>query len=101
MSFRGHVLVASAVAVFTLSATKPAAQAPGNVAARPIDPGGIVLPAESASANETKFAFIAYGDTRGPSDGLRLQPAHREVIDQILAAIPDEERAGFPVRFIV
>jgi|KBSSwiStaDraftv2_1062776.scaffolds.fasta_scaffold69456_2 hypothetical protein len=101
MSYRGHVLLAGAVALFMFSATKPAAQPPGNVPTRPIDPGGILLPPESASANETKFAFIAYGDTRGPSDGLRLQPAHRDVIDRMLAAIPDEERAGFPVRFIV
>ena len=72
-----------------------------NVQVQPIDPGGVVLPAESASVDETKFSFIAYGDTRGPADGYTLQPQHKEVVDRILATIPKQASAGFPVRFVV
>ena len=32
---------------------------------------------------------------------MRIQSAHSDVVNRILAAIPDQERAGFPVRFIV
>src|SRR5436190_12877526 len=47
--------------------------------ARPIDPGGVMLPAESDSARETKFSFIAYGDTRGQADGDELQFEHGRI----------------------
>lgn len=70
-------------------------------AIRAIDPAGVTLPPEAATANETKFSFIAYGDTRGPADGLIPQPAHRDVVERIIQTIPIEERAGFPVRFVV
>src|SRR5689334_3314108 len=87
-------------ALIAVAGTAPDAQQPA-AAARAIDPGGVQLPPESESARETKFSFIAYGDTRGPADGLRIQPAHQDVVNRILAVIPEEARAGFPVRFVV
>jgi calcineurin-like phosphoesterase family protein len=84
--------------VFT---TSPLAQQAPNGVAHPIDPVGIRLPLEADSGNQTKFSFIAYGDTRGPADGVSIQPAHRDVIDRILATIPVQEQAGFPVRFVI
>lgn len=86
-----------------LLAAAPAAQQPqsSTVVVRAIDPAGVALASESASANETKFSFIAYGDTRGPADGVILQPSHRDVVERVLAIIPTERRAGFPVRFVV
>jgi hypothetical protein len=80
---------------------KPIAQAPPSATARAIDPGGVHLPLEADSGNQTKYSFIAYGDTRGAADGVSIQAAHRDVVNRILAAIPEEERAGFPVRFVV
>ena len=35
-------------------------------AVRPIEPPAVPLPAEAASAGETRFSFIVYGDTRSP-----------------------------------
>jgi hypothetical protein len=97
---RVPTFIATIAALLMLWGTHPAAQPP-NRAARPIDPGGVKLPSESESANETKFSFIAYGDTRGAADGLRIQAAHRDVVERILTAIPDEAQAGFPVRFVI
>src|SRR5262245_27739330 len=87
--------------VLRLFATRPIAQAPVPETVRPIDPGSIRLPREADSGNQTKFSFIAYGDTRGPADGVRLQPGHSDVIDSMLSAIPEQARTGFPVRFVV
>lgn len=87
----------------SLTWTRATAEQPrsSNNVARPIDPGGVLLPAESASANETKFSFIAYGDTRGAADGYTLQAQHKAVIDRILSVMPSQESSGFPVRFVV
>ena len=99
-----HRITSSGIGVvllFLLWASSPLAQAPANVVARPIDPRGVALPSEAQSAGETRFAFIAYGDTRGPADGLLLQAGHQDVVDGMLAAIPEQAKAGFPVRFVV
>jgi hypothetical protein len=101
MSRRGRAFFLTWFALVVLLAMKPIAQAPPSATARAIDPGGVLLPLEADSGNQTKFSFIAYGDTRGPADGVSIQAAHRDVVNRILAAIPDEERAGFPVRFVV
>lgn len=81
----------------------PAAQLPqsSTVEVRPIDPAGVSLPSETATASVTRFSFIAYGDTRGPADGTIVQPAHRDVINRMLETLPIEQAAGFPVRFVV
>jgi hypothetical protein len=75
--------------------------APPSEVVKPIEPPAIGLPAEAASAGITKFAFIAYGDTRGPADGRILQPQHTDVAGAILATLAGERAAGFPVRFVV
>src|SRR4051794_277558 len=98
MLSRSRMFIFCCVGLLAIAAIRPAAQALSATLATPIDPGGIQLPPEAASANESKFAFIAYGDTRGPADGVRIQAAHRDVVDRILTAIPREESAGFPVR---
>ena len=103
---RGLPFVTICIALILTSATRPRAQAPSerssaNVVARPIDPAGVLLPLEADSGNQTKFSFIAYGDTRGPADGMTIQPAHKDVIDRMLTAIAEEAQAGFPVRFVL
>ncbi len=61
------------------------------------------LPPEAASAGETKFSFIAYGDTRGNGeiDGRELHPDHNSLVDGMLQEMKTEAARGFPVRFIV
>src|SRR4051812_44555414 len=88
---------------FLLHTTTPGAQdvRPNAAPARAIEPDGVVLPKDDASANERRFSFIAYGDTRGPADGQIPQPAHREVLDLMRSVIEPQRRAGFPVRFVV
>jgi hypothetical protein len=64
---------------------------------------------ESDSARVTKFAFIVYGDTRNgndPNTGLAfdatsIHPAHRAVMDTMLATIKARRRSAFPVRFVL
>jgi len=68
---------------------------------RPVNPFEVALPPESESAGETRFSFVAYGDTRASSDGDTLQPGHSSVADHIIAAASEERAAGFPVRFIL
>ena len=101
MTQRALLGIAASIALLVVFTTSPLAQQAPNAVARPIDPGGIRLPLEADSGNQTKFSFIAYGDTRGPADGVLIQAAHREVVNRILASIPEQERAGFPVRFVV
>ena len=96
--------VAGVFAVSVIAATSsPLAQqqAPAPVVVRPIEPPANPLPAESASAAVRKFAFIAYGDTRGPADGAIIQPQHAAVVDAILQSLAAERADGFPVRFVV
>src|SRR5262245_34059163 len=95
MTRRALLGITTSVALFVIFTTSPLAQQAPDVA-RPIDPGGIRLPLEADSGNQTKFSFIAYGDTRGPADGALIQGAHRDVVNRILASIPEQERAGFP-----
>jgi len=71
------------------------------VPARPIDPGGVALPAEADSAKETRFSFIAYGDTRGQADGFALQIEHGKVVDRMIQEIKARAATDFPVRFVV
>ena len=71
------------------------------VPAVPIDPGGVALPPEAESARETRFAFIAYGDTRGQADGFALQIEHGKVVDRMIGEIKARALSEFPVRFVV
>ncbi len=68
---------------------------------KPIDSGKVSLPPESASAGQTRFTFIAYGDTRGQVDGVELQPEHVRVVNAMLDFIRSRATGPFPVRFVV
>ncbi len=59
------------------------------------------LPAESASANATRFSFIAYGDTRGRRDGVSEQYEHSQVVESMLRTIKNMENGPEPVRFVL
>jgi hypothetical protein len=92
-----------AVAVLALVSDVPSrAQPPAaSVTARPIDPHGAVLPAESATAGATRFTFLAYGDTRGQADGRELQLEHGRIVDSMIAVVTARAPTPFPVRFVV
>jgi hypothetical protein len=81
------------------------------VEVRPIKPPERPLPPEPASANETKFSFIGYGDTRSagtvagqtplPGDGDILHPIHSQIADLMIERIKTAARSPYPVRFIL
>src|SRR5215510_12109594 len=68
---------------------------------RAIDVGSVLLPDAAASRNDRRFAFIVYGDTRGPADGIIRQPQHSDVIDTMLRTIARQRELGVPVRFVL
>jgi hypothetical protein len=68
---------------------------------RAIEPPRNPLPAESESANVTRFSFIIYGDTRGRRDGKEIQYEHSLIVDSMLAAIKRLEKTPHPVRFVL
>lgn len=78
-------------------ATPPAAPAP--VVA--IAPARRPLPPEAATANVTRFSFIAYGDTRGRRDGTEVQYEHRMVVDAMIRAIAAADSGPSPIRFVL
>lgn len=110
-----HALVALSLPIwFASCATRTAPATPSTPATpiaansltdgvdvRAIDPGSVRLPSASASAGDRTFSFIAYGDTRGPHDGVGTQPPHQEVVEGMLKAIQAQRDAGIPVRFVV
>src|SRR3989441_5387542 len=77
----------------------------------PIEPPARPLPAESESANVTKFSFIAYGDTRNAGtpvggapvsgEGDILHPIHSQIVDAMIARIQMLADTPFPVRFVL
>jgi hypothetical protein len=80
---------------------------PFMVAVKPIPPPATPLPPEDTTASITRFAFIAYGDTRSgseagvPGDGEVLHPQHSALVDEMLTKIKDAEATPFPIRFVV
>ena len=72
---------------------------------KPIDPPATPLPVEGASAQVTKFSFLAYGDTRtgtaSPHDGEGPNPEHSRVMDGMLAKIRELSSTAYPVRFVL
>lgn len=64
---------------------------------RPLNP----LPAEAASAKETRFSFIVYGDTRGRRDGVDPQYEHSLVVESMLGTIKSLSSGQDPVRFVL
>jgi calcineurin-like phosphoesterase family protein len=99
-------LLAGALIVAVWSAeSKPFAQtarASGDdVSVRAIDAGSVRLPDATASRKDRHFAFIVYGDTRGPADGTIRQPQHGDVVDAMVRTIAQQRELGVPVRFIL
>src|SRR3954471_13789096 len=76
-------------------------------AVRPIEPPATLLPEETASAAVTRFAFIAYGDTRSsgdanePGDGDVVHPEHSRLVDRMIARAGAAAATPFPIRFVV
>jgi len=93
-----NLLVAAALAAGIVAAAGAQSLV---VPAVPIDPGGVALPEEAASARETRFSFIAYGDTRGQADGFALQIEHGKIVDRMIDEIKARASTEFPVRFVV
>jgi 3',5'-cyclic AMP phosphodiesterase CpdA len=82
------------------------------VPVRPIRPPARPLPPESESAGITRFAFIAYGDTRCDcrltAGDARFVPAkpeteedHAAVVDTVVAKVKELAGSQFPVRFVL
>jgi hypothetical protein len=71
------------------------------VTVRAIEPPDTRLPAEAATSGQTRFSFIAYGDTRSQVDGRALQPEHGAVIASMVATIASRASTRFPVRFVL
>src|SRR2546421_1483759 len=93
------------VGLLPVVAAQPPLRQPPSISApaavRPIEPPSTPLPAEAASASETRFSFIAYGDTRGQADGAELQRNHSEIVDAMVAKVEALRSTPFPVRFAV
>jgi hypothetical protein len=77
--------------------TTPPAQEP----VRAIAPARTPLPPEDASANVTRFSFIAYGDTRGRRDGTEVQYEHSLIVDDMIRTIRRLATGPDPVRFVL
>ncbi|MEO6237318.1 MAG: metallophosphoesterase, partial [Vicinamibacterales bacterium] len=103
----GAAVIAATACVVTFAqqpAPAPAAARPW-VAVKPIDPPRTPLPAEAASADVTRFSFLAYGDTRSgggpPDDATVVNPEHDRVMDGMLAKVRELASTRFPVRFVL
>lgn len=59
------------------------------------------LPPENATANITKFSFIAYGDTRGEFDGLYPNTSHLSVVAEMVRRIRQRAGTDSAIRFVV
>jgi hypothetical protein len=87
--------------LFVILVAGCAAASAANDAVREISPPIHPLPEEAASADITRFSFIAYGDTRGRRDGVELQYEHSLVIDSMIETIARLENTAYPVRFVL
>ena len=88
-----------------LAAAQQPVPPPQLVVVKPIDPPATPLPGESASAQVTRFSFLAYGDTRtgsvSPHDGEGPNPEHSRVMDGMLAKVRELSSTPYPVRFVL
>jgi 3',5'-cyclic AMP phosphodiesterase CpdA len=66
-----------------------------------ITPPATPLPAEPATANVTRFAFIAYGDTRGRHDSVQVQAEHQLVVESMLTTIRALASGPDRIRFVL
>lgn len=98
----------TAILIVLAGASALAAQQPPTVppivAVRSIEPPATPLPPESATAGVTRFAFIAYGDTRcdctleAPNEN---ETAHAQVVDAMIAQIHARASTPNPIRFVL
>lgn len=97
-------LVAAAAAARQITPQTPPAPW---IAVHPIEPPAAPLPSEAASAQVTRFAVIAYGDTRSsgvadvPGDGQILHPEHSRLVDRMIARINEARATPFLIRFVL
>ncbi len=68
---------------------------------RPLLPPPKALGSESATASLTRFSFIAYGDTRGRHDGIKVQAEHELVIESMLSTIKAARTPQDSIRFVL
>jgi len=99
-------MLAAAASGLAAAQQQPAPAAPPAwVAVTPIAPPATPLAGEAASANVTRFSFLAYGDTRTgggtPNDMDAPNPEHTLVMDGMLAKIRALATTPFPVRFVL
>jgi len=65
------------------------------------------LPPEAETAGVTRFAFVAYGDTRSgsqagvPGDGQVIHPEHNRIVDAVLERFDASRGTDFPIRFVL
>ncbi len=94
--------VAGAVLSLACVIPRPGTGAPG---VRPIAAPARPLTSERASAGVSRFAFVAYGDTRSggqpPMDGEVVHPEHSRVVDRILERAAAARSTPFPIRFVI
>lgn len=98
-----------AVVTLTLSVASLGAQAKPATPAAPPPPDTVraiarprqPIPDEAASAAETRFSFIAYGDTRGRRDGVEVQYEHSLIVDAMLRVIAQRASGPSPIRFVL
>jgi hypothetical protein len=104
--FRAAFACGLVVLVVPVFAQPPAAVPPWT-AVRPIEPPATALPDEAASAGITRFAFVAYGDTRSsgapnePGDGDVVHPEHSRLADLVIARARTAASTPFPIRFVL
>jgi hypothetical protein len=99
------ILVACGVVVAPQQPPQPPQAMPPWVVVKPVDPPASPLPPEEETAGVTRFAFLAYGDTRSGlepgGDGVGLQLEHAKVVDKMIATSAALATTPFPVRFVL
>jgi hypothetical protein len=103
---RATLLAGGLIVAIWCAESRPLAQtarpsSSDDVLVRAIDAGSVLLPDAAASRNDRRFAFIVYGDTRGPADGIISQPQHGDVVDTMVRTIARQRELGVPVRFVL
>src|ERR1700730_17238673 len=83
------------------AATDQAGQSPPTAIVAAIEPPVPPFPPEAASAKETRFSFIVYGDTREDVRGQEIQKRHGHVVEGMLAKIKILAGSRFPARFVL
>jgi len=97
MSMRALVVALAASTAMVAGAQTPAA----TDSIVPTLPPRVPLASEAATANVTRFSFIAYGDTRGRHDGKEIQAEHELVIESMLGTIKRLANTPDAIRFVV